>query len=123
MNWDGGMKFSLFIGARFPSKEDFKNTSVARSVKRQGERHDEFWTRAALKEYQSGISPYSDIYERIRGDEAFRRKLALKVVKACSNFAPGQILMSKVCRMAYTVGIEKGEFTYENAGYRNRRAE
>ena len=117
------MKFALFIGARFPTKEDFKRTCVARSVKRQGERHDDFWTRAAVKEYQNGISPYSTVDERIRNDEAFRRKLALKVVKAATNFAPGQILMSRVCRLAYTVAIEKGEFTYENAGYRSRRTD
>ena len=119
-----GMKFCIFIGVRMPSKDELKRKAATwnRSLKRQGERHDEFWKRNHEKEFGIGTTPYSTIEERIRNDRRFRKKLAVKVVNSSANYAPGQILLSKFCRMAYTIAIEKGEHSYENVGNRNRQA-
>ena len=60
------------------------------------------------------------IEERIRTDRVLRLRLARKVANCSTNYAPGQILLSEVCRLAYTVAIENGEMSYENVGYKAR---
>jgi hypothetical protein len=58
---------------------------------------------------------------RIENDQAFRLKLARKVLTVSSNPLPARILKSQLHRHAYTVALREEEINLENLGHRARR--
>ena len=87
---------------------------------KQAERRDKHWERQNARDLLTGVTVARSIEERIRTDRVLRLRLARKVANCSSSFAPGQILLSNVRRLAYTVAIENGEILYENVGYKAR---
>ena len=117
-----GMQFNVIYGIRFPSKEIEKKKAAVfnRSLAKQAERHDRHWQRQNARDLLLGVTRANTIEERIQTDKVLRLRLARKVANCSTNFAPGQILLSEVCRLAFRVAIELGEMSYENLGYRAR---
>ena len=118
-----GMQFNVMFGIRFPSREAEKRKASIynRSLAKQAERHDKHWQRQNARDLLTGVTRARTIEERVRTDRILRLRLARKVANSSTNFAPGQILLSEVCRLAYTVAIENGEMSYENVGYKARQ--
>jgi len=117
-----GMQFNVMYGIRFPPKEVEKRKAATyrRSLAKQAERHDKRWERSNARDLLTGVTRAQTIEERIRTDRLLRLRLARKVANCSTNFAPGQILLSEVCRLAYRTAIENGEMSYENISYKAR---
>ena len=120
-----GMSFNLRFGVRMPTKAQEHNRSVIwrRSITRQSARHDDFILRQHRMNVAYGQTRWDTLEERIANDAKFRKKLGMKIVTCASNYAPGQVLLSKWCRLAFETCIANGEFSYENIGRKNLRDE
>ena len=64
------MKFNMFLGIRMPTRDEFrtKSTTLACSMKKRGDRFDEFWRRSCQREFGSGFTPHRTVEERLVHD-------------------------------------------------------
>ena len=71
-----------------------------------------------LKDYNSGASECKTVEERIESDARYRIHIGKKIQNSSKHFAPGMVMLSKCCNMAYAKCIKENELSYELMGYR-----
>lgn len=115
-----GMQCNILFGIRMPIEEGSaksRKNVTNRGLEAQARRKDADFLKMHNREYRFQVTPHARIEDRIEHDQAFRLKLARKILNCSSNYAPAQFLLSQYCRAAYTAAIAKKDISYENLGY------